>query len=107
MSYDRSAILRNAWEIYRSTEYECERRALRRGFRANRARWSNALKSAWAAARQEARIAALTVAERTAELRAAAERRLLEALTCEPNLHYQSNIGAIVDAYRALDRLAA
>lgn len=107
MTYDRAAILTKAWEIYRTVRYECERRALRKGFRANRERWVNALRAAWGMAKATDRAAAMTAAERAAELCATAERRLIEALTSEPNLHFQSTTTAIDRAYADLDRLAA
>jgi len=47
--FDRAAIMRTAWEIYRTVRYECERRALAKGFIAPR--FANALRGAWADAK--------------------------------------------------------
>lgn len=47
--FDRAAIMRRAWEIYRTVRYECERRALAEGFMP--ARFANALRGAWADAK--------------------------------------------------------
>lgn len=47
--YDRVAIMRRAWEIYRTVRFECERRALAEGFIP--ARFANALRGAWADAK--------------------------------------------------------
>lgn len=106
MSYDRAAILTKAWAVYRTARYECERRVLRKGFRADRERWANALRAAWGMAKAASRTAAMTATERAAEMREAAERRLIDALTAEPNLHFQPTTTAIACAYAVLDRIA-
>lgn len=61
--FNKSSIMRRAWEIYRTVRYECERRSLAKGF--IKERFRNALRTAWA----EARVTPVAKTERlTAEL---------------------------------------
>lgn len=88
--YDKSAIMRAAWETYRTVRYECERRALAKGFIPERFR--NALRAAWADAKRAATArprtadelhARIIEIECSADFLAAADRAEIEALRAE------------------------
>lgn len=88
--YNKSAIMRSAWEAYRTVRYECERRALAKGFIPERFR--NALRAAWADAKRAAAAcprtaeeihARITEIECSADFLTAANRAEIEALRKE------------------------
>lgn len=88
--YDKSAIMRSAWQTYRTVRYECERRSLAKGFIP--ARFQNALRAAWAEAKRAAAArtrtadeirARITAIECSADFLTAADRAEIEALRNE------------------------
>lgn len=88
--YDKSAIMRAAWETYRTVRYECERRALAKGFMPERFR--NALRAAWADAKRAATArprtadelhARIIEIECSADFLAAADRAEIDAMRSE------------------------
>lgn len=87
---NKSAIMRSAWQTYRTVRYECERRALAKGFIP--ARFQNALRATWAEAKRAAAArtrtadairARITAIECSADFLTAADRAEIEALRNE------------------------
>jgi len=88
--YNKSAIMRSAWETYRTVRYECERRELAKGFIP--IRFQNALRGAWADAKRAAVArprtadeiyARITEIECSADFLSASDRAEVEALRSE------------------------
>jgi hypothetical protein len=87
---NKSAIMRSAWQTYRTVRYECERRALAKGYIP--ARFQNALRAAWAEAKRAAAArphtadeirARITAIECSTDFLTAADRAEIEALRNE------------------------
>lgn len=70
---NKADVMRKAWSLYRTVRYPAEAKALAKGFRANRTRWVNCLRDAWAMLKAAAR----TAEEKLADLRELAHREVL------------------------------